>query len=1273
MHVFLCAVRAFVLALWVLTQRSMRSTTQARGLGAPRPALFVGLLIACLCGVLVSFAYLPRMLNMRMECRMSRMYPSYVVHDDQLREFSRSSSPLMHKYSLREYREASLFVPTKVNDRLLHVMPILFIPGNAGSFAQVRSMASSAFYQYWTSNVDGPRPDMDDVPGPTAWFAVDFNEDFSAFHGKTLEDQAFYVNEVVRYLRELYPAPEDQFLRGSERNMTVGIVGHSMGGIVARLAMSLPNASPSSIDTIVTLSTPHAFPPVPFERSMEMVYERIHRSINDDGPLVVSLAGGVLDTQLSSDAASLTLDDADSPPELRVSSFTTAVASLWSSVDHLAIVWCDQLRYRIARAFLRDYAHFGRDFRLRAQANVREQRRELWRLMLGITDDAARAEDKALSLATSDVGPAAKLMMAPNIIPLHLGGRDPIVLVNKPNARVEVIDIISPPGPRQMYVGDMSEEDEALAFELVTNYALGQSRDFTAPVPLTTELFISLCVRMTDKPLENWPTNAWCHPILPNGAERLPLSLDPTRSNDTLFPNAHILYDAPSATLFRVHLSNALLRMHDISAIRVEYTLDPAFIPTQMNVPTVLKFGWTEDKPLVLRGAPGWLSPKTWSLPGVNVTELLSSYVEHGPLWEWNMPDIDSSLLAYTFELIPAPCASRLEPPPPSTAPVARFISASTGDARVFPSLHTMSRNVMQVALHGMAPFMREPKHRGTRFQFWLLDDYDGTSFGGTYNANCPLPYAALRASVHWRASIGLLVLRYRLALLAWPLGVLALARMLTPPGADVRASPMAALFRLTHGRGLLILLLAPLALHVCVFFGASLGVPRYTLGIGITSLRFWWLGPVLAMLATSIAMLMCKALEMIMFVVYMVVRRVPRFLPSTAPPSRAQQWPSKLMWLAWAKQRTTWLTAIVVTALFVLLPYQVLILLCAMIHLYTTCRTYMAMCEAKRHVSSLHDTQNVWRLRYDEHAWLMQFLVWLLPLQAPVLVVWVRNVNAGVLMGFARTEHNVVAVAPLLVLIFLESIPWVLPHSCTFCYAHLHHVVYGTMSLCALLYGIRYSYTIFDVFLVTVVYEVARRIVPLYTGLAQAKNETIRLRNVAMLNVPTLNLDNVWEEYLATLDAYMQARSGAAQAMRDGFFQLARAKMSLGGAFGQRISQDAYCEGMSAQVRIQAPDNQGESTDTANAASTLRRRAPAGEEAGDVSADMSDTTRSPADPITQFSGLPPPSLRAAQRAFQRATTMLVDPAAPSSAHSVWHLQKKLEALERDIQQLRSS
>ena len=82
-------------------------------------------------------------------------------------------------------------------------VPVLFIPGNAGSYKQVRSLAAEAAH-YWNQNIR-PNPDAADE-GKVAldFFTVDFNEDLTAFHGQTLLDQAEYLNDAVAYILSLY-------------------------------------------------------------------------------------------------------------------------------------------------------------------------------------------------------------------------------------------------------------------------------------------------------------------------------------------------------------------------------------------------------------------------------------------------------------------------------------------------------------------------------------------------------------------------------------------------------------------------------------------------------------------------------------------------------------------------------------------------------------------------------------------------------------------------------------------------------------------------------------------------------------------------------------------------------------------------------------------------------------------------------------------------------------------------------------------------------------
>lgn len=72
---------------------------------------------------------------------MSWMSPSYILQSG----FNSSWSPLAERYSLWLYREVG-WEGTPVNG-----VPVLFIPGNAGSSRQVRSIAASATRQFYQS------------------------------------------------------------------------------------------------------------------------------------------------------------------------------------------------------------------------------------------------------------------------------------------------------------------------------------------------------------------------------------------------------------------------------------------------------------------------------------------------------------------------------------------------------------------------------------------------------------------------------------------------------------------------------------------------------------------------------------------------------------------------------------------------------------------------------------------------------------------------------------------------------------------------------------------------------------------------------------------------------------------------------------------------------------------------------------------------------------------------------------------------------------------
>ena len=260
--------------------------------------------------------------------------------------------------------------------------PAVFLPGNGGSYRQVRSLASetarlaharrreaeaSASASLASRARDPPDgdPDRGSDPSPERaaravvdidWFAVDFNEELSAFHAALLRRQTDHAREVVRRVLALYPP-----------STRVILVGHSMGGLVARGALVPlpppvpPRASPSApvpvpvpaAAVVLTLATPHAYSPAATQPSMARLHAHLNRAWSTGvvaDVALVSVVGGVRDWQVSSSMADV---EGLAPPDASLSVGVGDVPGARGvSADHQCIAWCNQLVRAAANALL---------------------------------------------------------------------------------------------------------------------------------------------------------------------------------------------------------------------------------------------------------------------------------------------------------------------------------------------------------------------------------------------------------------------------------------------------------------------------------------------------------------------------------------------------------------------------------------------------------------------------------------------------------------------------------------------------------------------------------------------------------------------------------------------------------------------------------------------------------------------------------------------------------------------------------------------------------
>ncbi|KAF8827163.1 hypothetical protein HHX47_DHR5000989 [Lentinula edodes] len=241
-------------------------------------------------------------------CRMSYMNPLYIPQT----QFNSTWTPLAERYSLVLYREDQWERETKCTD----LRNMVAKHESLGLFCGLASMLP--FVRVRADSLD----------------LADFNEDLSAFHGPTLKAQIEYCARAISYILSLYPP-----------NTSIIIMGHSMGGIVA--TSLLPS---KDISSIITMSTPHTLPPARFDQRVDEIYARNREIMLHDSTPILSLCGGAMDMMIPSESCILPPLVEGLPVPYRRTVFSSALEGAWTGVGHREMVWCHQVRWRVARA-----------------------------------------------------------------------------------------------------------------------------------------------------------------------------------------------------------------------------------------------------------------------------------------------------------------------------------------------------------------------------------------------------------------------------------------------------------------------------------------------------------------------------------------------------------------------------------------------------------------------------------------------------------------------------------------------------------------------------------------------------------------------------------------------------------------------------------------------------------------------------------------------------------------------------------------------------------
>ncbi|KAG1705468.1 GPI inositol-deacylase [Nymphon striatum] len=254
------------------------------------------------------------------KCQMTYMfeYPDYIKiplrHDTQIR---------FPKYNLYVYGEGS---------GKLSGIPILFIPGNAGSYKQARSIGSVLLRMVESSN----------SKFHFNVFTIDFDEELSGLYGGVLEHQTEYVTECIKQILSLYQK------KGIARDKII-LYGHSMGGLIARAVFTHPDFDHNSVHLMINLATPNLAPGIiSIDKYLHKFYHKvnyhwIHNISADGGGIdhvsVISIGGGDRDILVRSYLT-------------RMDPLASSIPNSWASTDHLCIIWCKQLVLATARMLI---------------------------------------------------------------------------------------------------------------------------------------------------------------------------------------------------------------------------------------------------------------------------------------------------------------------------------------------------------------------------------------------------------------------------------------------------------------------------------------------------------------------------------------------------------------------------------------------------------------------------------------------------------------------------------------------------------------------------------------------------------------------------------------------------------------------------------------------------------------------------------------------------------------------------------------------------------
>ncbi|CAG9786117.1 unnamed protein product [Diatraea saccharalis] len=283
--------------------------------------------------ILFVLGYLLGILNLHFSDKNDYCIMTYMFEYPQFVRISVSENVVYPQYGLFAYSEGRY--TERARKMWFDGVPVLYLPGNSGSHMQARSLASVALRKALNKNYEYHFD----------FFTISYNEELSGLYGGVLQSQTKFAAACISKILSLYKS--NKYTKSVPTSVI--LIGHSMGGVIAKRLMAYPSTLDKT-NIAIALAAPLQAPALNTDLAMNDYYKLMefewdlyinNDPLTKDRKMMISFGNGPRDVLMP---AALTFSK-----DSYINALTTAVPGVWVSADHVSIVWCKQLVMAINR------------------------------------------------------------------------------------------------------------------------------------------------------------------------------------------------------------------------------------------------------------------------------------------------------------------------------------------------------------------------------------------------------------------------------------------------------------------------------------------------------------------------------------------------------------------------------------------------------------------------------------------------------------------------------------------------------------------------------------------------------------------------------------------------------------------------------------------------------------------------------------------------------------------------------------------------------------